>query len=224
MMLLPLPSSAEWAFPSFAKYSRKTCNACFTPSIAVVASSLSARYFLLEDIRNASASASDLARSASSFWSVATCSFNLAAAALLLLIFVINFSLEAVSASFFAVAAAIDSSHQASFVASADAASSSLAIMSEIKPFTFAKGSAPVASPRRIAEAILEESCSRDAECCLRPRSRTKRTTSKFVRAWREVICERDTCKNEAGIVSWITCFALAIATNSSARLFVSAS
>mmetsp|Transcript_98032 Transcript_98032/g.285949 ORF Transcript_98032/g.285949 Transcript_98032/m.285949 type:complete len:211 (+) Transcript_98032:893-1525(+) len=107
--------------------------------------------------------------------------------------------------------------------------------MSEMRPLTLPKTSPPSRDAPRSAAAAREASWASAGECCLRARSRMRRTASNWARPAEEVSCVRPSWTKEAWlspytafsappVLSWMICFALVMAWISSLRLFVAAS
>mmetsp|Transcript_83712 Transcript_83712/g.115457 ORF Transcript_83712/g.115457 Transcript_83712/m.115457 type:complete len:243 (-) Transcript_83712:33-761(-) len=129
------------------------------------------------------------------------------------------------SSAFFAAVLAISSSQYAFSVASESASASSFAIMSEIKPFTFAKTSSPLAAPYFITAPMREASCARAAEWLSLAKRFTAITTSAPLRSARVCSFEPDAVWSSEYVWdtapeldSWRIFLASAIVFNSSLR------
>merc|ERR1719188_23553 len=143
-----------------------------------------------------SASACDLVSLERSLCKAATSSFNFADCDVFWSMVVVYFLTCARRSSLLAVESPSSLSQYALCVASSAASSSSFLIMSVIKPFTLANGSEPVRRLERMAEAMRVASCARACDCCLRAKSLTNRTASKFARS--TPLLRRDSWMNDA--------------------------
>mmetsp|Transcript_63514 Transcript_63514/g.160738 ORF Transcript_63514/g.160738 Transcript_63514/m.160738 type:complete len:203 (+) Transcript_63514:595-1203(+) len=177
--------------------------------------------------RNLSSTACDVASFDSSLCSMVISSFSDAALDAACSVLVCSVWTSSALSSFCSLVSPNSLSQKAFFAASLPASSSNFVIISVIRPRTFAKGSATPAL--RMVEAILVASCTRALDFCWCPRSRTSRTTLRFVKSMRDASFEA-TWTNETwarlapSTLSLMIRFALASTFNSSSRSLVSVS
>mmetsp|Transcript_48192 Transcript_48192/g.90253 ORF Transcript_48192/g.90253 Transcript_48192/m.90253 type:complete len:208 (-) Transcript_48192:824-1447(-) len=133
---------------------------------------------------------------------------------------------------FFASVLAVSLSQNAFSPASAEASFSSLAMRSEISPFTFTNGSSPACAPYLKTVAMRLASCARVAEWCCLANFFTRATISAFAKSVRVLsvdstldFCKKlYVCDSAPAVVSDKTFLASAKAASSDARAATDAS